>query len=110
MSVVDAAAAGLLEEQLRAVVSEALSEEITIRDLRQLTGGASRQTWSFDAVHRGGMTRPLILRRDPPEAPGEGMSIEARAIQAARRAGVPEPEIIAYSDAPTELDAPFIVM
>ena len=104
------AAVGVLEDQLRAVLCEALAQDMAVRDLRQLTGGASRQTWSFDAVGSDGSVRPLILRRDPPEAPGEGMSIEARAIQAARRAGVPEPEIIAYGDDPAALDAPFIVM
>jgi aminoglycoside phosphotransferase (APT) family kinase protein len=103
-------AVGVLEEQLRAVVSEALSEEVTVRDLRQLTGGASRETWSFDAVCGNGEIRPLILRRDPPEAPREGMSIEALAIQAAGRAGVPEPEVVAHGDDGAALDAPFIVM
>src|SRR5204862_451967 len=57
-----------------------------------------------------GAARPLILRRDPPEAPSEGMSVEALAIQAARRARVPEPEILAYGDDPGALDAPYIVM
>jgi aminoglycoside phosphotransferase (APT) family kinase protein len=99
-----------LTDQLRAVVSEAVADDVTVRDLHRLTGGASRQTWSFDAVGPDGAVRPLILRRDPPEAPGQGMSIEARAIRAARSAGVPEPEIIAYDDDPAALDAPYIVM
>src|SRR3954454_10734443 len=102
--------AGLLEEQLQAVLAEPLGDDVTICDLRRLTGGASRQTWSFDAICSDGSVRPLILRRDPPEAPGEGMSDEARAIQAARRARVPEPEILAYGDDPDALDAPYIVM
>jgi aminoglycoside phosphotransferase (APT) family kinase protein len=105
-----AVALGTLEDQLQAVVSEALARMITVRNLRQLTGGASRQTWSFDAVARDGAVRPLILRRDPPEAPSGGMSVEARAMQAARSAGVPEPEIIAYGDDIATVDAPYIVM
>ena len=105
-----AVALGTLEDQLQAIVSEALARMITVRNLRQLTGGASRQTWSFDAVARDGPVRPLILRRDPPEAPSEGMSVEARAMQAARSAGVPEPEIIAYGDDIATVDAPYIVM
>jgi len=103
-------AVGVLKEQLRGVVSEALSEQVTVHDLRQLTGGASRETWSFDAVRGNGQIRPLILRRDPPGAPREGMSVEALAIKAAGRAGVPEPEVIAYGDDGAALDAPFIVM
>jgi len=99
-----------LAAQLQAVVADALGEDVAIEHLHQLTGGASRQTWSFDACTGDGARRPLILRRDPPEAPGEGMSVEARVISAARRAGVPEPEIVAFGDDPAALDAPFIVM
>jgi aminoglycoside phosphotransferase (APT) family kinase protein len=99
-----------LAEQLRAVVSEALAQDVDIRALHQLTGGASRQTWSFDAAAADGTVRPLILRRDPPEAPSPGMSTEARAIRAARATGVPEPEILAFDDDPAALDAPYIVM
>jgi len=102
--------AGLLEEQLHAVLAGLLGDDVTICNLRQLTGGASRQTWSFDAMCSDGSVRPLILRRDPPEAPAQGMSVEARAIQAARSAGVPEPEVVAYGDDVAALDAPYIVM
>ena len=104
------AAVGVLEDQLRGVVADAIGHDVTIERLAQLTGGASRQTWAFDAVGPDGAVRPLILRRDPPEAPSEGMSDEALAIQAARRAGVPEPEILAYDDDTSALDAPYIVM
>jgi len=104
------AASAVLAEQLRAVVSDALSAEVEIRDLHRLTGGASRETWSFDAVVDDGAVRPLILRRDPPEVPREGMSTEALAIQAARRAGVPEPRILSFGDDPAAVDAPYIVM
>jgi aminoglycoside phosphotransferase (APT) family kinase protein len=86
----------MLADQLRAVVGA----EVT--GLRRLTGGASRETWSFDA---GG--RPLILRLD---RHGRGMAVEADAIRAARRAGVPEPEILAAADDPAALGGPFIVM
>ena len=99
-----------LAEQLERVVSEALSQSVRIESLQQLTGGASRQTWSFDAVTDDGSVRPLIVRRDPPEARGTGMSTEAHAIRAARAAGVPEPEVLAFDDDPAALDAPFIVM
>jgi aminoglycoside phosphotransferase (APT) family kinase protein len=99
-----------LAVQLRAVVRQALAEDVTIDALAQLTGGASRQTWSFDAVTAAGERRPLILRRDPPEAPRGGMAVQARAIAAARRAGVPEPAIVAFGDDAAALGAPFIVM
>ena len=110
MSAAPANAASTLAKRLRRMLSERLDEDLAIEDLKQLTGGASRQTWSFDAVSADGRRRPLILRRDPPEAPGEGMESEALAIEAAGRAGVPEPTIIAHSDDPAWVDAPFIVM
>ena len=42
---------------------------VTIQNLRRESGGASRQTWSFDAL-AGGVCHELILRRDPPTASG----------------------------------------
>lgn len=57
--------------------------------LRRLSGGASRETWSFDCAGRG-----LILRRDPPGAAKGGMAVEARLFQAAARQGVPVPEVV----------------
>jgi aminoglycoside phosphotransferase (APT) family kinase protein len=79
-------------EQLLALVPDA----VEIHNLERLTGGASRETWSFDAVLSDGATRGLILRRD---RPGRGaMTVEAAAITAAARAGVPEPEIVAVGD------------
>jgi aminoglycoside phosphotransferase (APT) family kinase protein len=89
-------------EQLRAVVSEALGDDaVEIRDPRRLTGGASRETWSFDAALADGSIRPLILRSD---RPGRAeLTLEADAIEAAARAGVPEPEIVSRN-------ATFLVM
>jgi aminoglycoside phosphotransferase (APT) family kinase protein len=110
MSEATAEATEILAGQLRALVSDALDQRVTIEDLRQLTGGASRQTWSFDALASDGSRRPLILRRDPPEAVREGMRDEALAIKAAARAGVPEPEVVAHSDDLSLVDAPFILM
>lgn len=102
-----------MREQLRAVVAAALADPaIELLDLRRLTGGASRETWSFRVRLGDGGSRALILRRDPPTAArteGE-MSREATAIAAAARAGVAEPELLAYNDDPGPLDAPFIVM
>ena len=103
-------APAVLAEQLAAVLKDTLGVELAIEDLHQLTGGASRQTWSFDAVGADGSRRPLVLRRHPPEAAPKGMREEALAIMAAARAGVPEPEIMVHSDDPSLLDAPFILM
>lgn len=101
-----------LHEGLVDLLSGVLRDSrLQVRDLRQLTGGASRETWSFDAVLSDGSRRPLILRRDPPGLARPGrMATQARAFQAAARAGVPEPWILSYGDDFASLGAPFIVM
>ncbi len=75
---------------------------VTIEGITRLSGGASRQTFAFDAVTSGGERTGLILRRDPPGRPGEpgAMSREAVAIGAARAAGLAVPEVLAWTDGP----------
>ena len=67
-------------------------------DLRRLSGGASRETWSFDLRRPDGTVAPLILRRDPPGAVRGGMGMEAALFAAAADAGVPVPRVEASSD------------
>lgn len=66
--------------------------EAPISDLRRLTGGASRETWSFCAGDRS-----LILQRDRAGAvrTGGGMPAEAALLPLARKAGVPVPDLVA---------------
>lgn len=101
-----------LQKGLVDMLSDVLRDtELRIQDLQRLSGGASRETWSFDAALSDGSTRPLILRRDPPGLTRTGgMSTEARAFEAAARVGVPEPLILACGDDSATLGAPFIVM
>jgi aminoglycoside phosphotransferase (APT) family kinase protein len=100
-----------LADRLALVAADALGvERIEIEELRRLSGGASRETWSFDAVTGAGERRPLILRRDPPGSPRAGMSLEARALTAAARGGVPVPEILVASDDAGVLGSSFIIM
>ncbi|OFX00748.1 MAG: hypothetical protein A3D94_17485, partial [Alphaproteobacteria bacterium RIFCSPHIGHO2_12_FULL_66_14] len=77
----------------------------TIEKLRRESGGASRQTWSFDAVVNGG-PHELILRRDPPTlgTPRSKVEIdrsvsidratEFRVLGAAFKAGVRAPAVL----------------
>jgi aminoglycoside phosphotransferase (APT) family kinase protein len=68
--------------------------------LSRLSGGASQETWSFDA-QVGGTSEPLILRRSPGgavRASGQGMNsvpleTEAIVIEAARATGVAAPRV-----------------
>jgi aminoglycoside phosphotransferase (APT) family kinase protein len=85
--------------QLAAALRGALGP-VTIAGLTRLSGGASRETWSFDAVGADGSRTGLVLRRDPPGRPGEpgAMSREARTIASARAAGLAVPEVLLCTD------------
>jgi len=90
-------------EQVAAVLARAAGRHFggpaIIENLSRESGGASRQTWSFDAVVSG-QSHGLILRRDPPIAgkiEGErstslDRATEFRVLAAAHRAGVRAPE------------------
>jgi aminoglycoside phosphotransferase (APT) family kinase protein len=90
-----------LAAQLAADVGKAMSwSQVEISGLTRLSGGASRETWAFDAIS-GDETLPLILRRDPPGAPRTrpgGMPLEARVLRAATSVGVPVPEVVTSGD------------
>jgi aminoglycoside phosphotransferase (APT) family kinase protein len=100
---------------LRADLAAALRDvlgPVTIEDLTRLSGGASRQTWSFDAVSAGGARTELVLRRDPPGRPSEpgSMTREARVIAAARAAGLAVPEVLLSTDEPGRWGTAGLVM
>ncbi len=85
---------------------------ITVEDLVRLSGGASRDTWSFDAVEASGARHPLILQRTRSlvvEAWVE-TATEARLIKAAQAAGVPVPDLITWSADPSLLGLPFLIL
>jgi aminoglycoside phosphotransferase (APT) family kinase protein len=75
---------------------------VRVEGLRRLTGGASRETWSLDAViDRGGAEErvPLIMQRDSPGPPKQvPRSLEYRVFEAAGAAGVPAPEPFLMGD------------
>jgi aminoglycoside phosphotransferase (APT) family kinase protein len=73
--------------------------------LRRLSGGASRETWSFTAD-----ARRLILRKDPPGAASGGLAREAGLLRGAASVGVPVPDVIAHGDGSDGVGSPYIVM
>ncbi len=91
-----------MSQELAAALGRRLGGSID--DLRRLSGGASRETWSF---RRQGV--PLILRRDPPGVPSKGMTMEADLFRAAAAAGVPVPDLIDADDDPEILGSAFLV-
>jgi aminoglycoside phosphotransferase (APT) family kinase protein len=84
---------------LEAALAKSLTGFQTLRQMNRLSGGASQETWSFDAVIASGV-EPLILRRSPGGGPRvtEGSSAvaletEALVIEAARKQGVAAPRV-----------------
>jgi aminoglycoside phosphotransferase (APT) family kinase protein len=89
------------------------ASSVRVDDPRLLTGGASRQTWSFDAaIERADgatQTLPLVLRADPRRTTGlMARETEYRLLEAAHAAGVPVPRVHLMGD--DSLDAPFFLM
>lgn len=82
-------------DRLGAVARRVLGAE-GIAHLRRLSGGASQETWAFDAVGPQGAT-PLILRRAPggerQHESAVGLEGEARLMMLAAEAGVPVPPV-----------------
>lgn len=85
---------------LAAAAARHLGDGTTVEALRRLSGGASRELWSFEAVASDGTRRALVLRRDPVGTGGAGGAgpiaagvDEYRLLQAAAAAGVPVPPL-----------------
>lgn len=89
------------------------ARSVQIEHLRLLTGGASRQTWSFDAVIEDAedqtRTLPLILRSDPRRGPHfMAREVECRLLEAAAEEGVPVARVHLMGD--DSLGMPFFLM
>ena len=68
--------------------------DVEVTGLRQLSGGASRESWDIRVRTAGAAERRLILLRAAPgRAPEKDIAVEAAAMIAARGAGVPAPEL-----------------
>jgi aminoglycoside phosphotransferase (APT) family kinase protein len=81
-------------ELLAAAVSRYLGHPVTIEGVRRLSGGASRETWSFDAVTDDGTRHGLVLRRDPGGSVGRSeRSLEFRLLASAHDGGVATPRV-----------------
>lgn len=86
--------------------------DVVVDGLRRLSGGASRETWSFDAVVDG-TRRPLILQRLRPGATGSStatpIAVEAALLRVAADHGVPVAGVVADDDG-TILGSPGMVV
>jgi len=92
-----------------AALGRALRGEVV--DLVRLSGGASRETWSFDLVTPGAVRRGMILqRRRAASGPsGHPPDVEAALLRAAAGAGVPVAGLVGVGD-DNGLGAPWLVV
>src|SRR5262245_54443622 len=80
-----------------------------VSGLRRLSGGASRETWAFDASFGSSdAARSLILQRQR-EGSERDMGLEATLLRVARAGGVRVPEVVAASTDPGPLGAPYMI-
>ncbi len=103
-----------LSDKLAAFIKRShQARSVRIEGLRLLTGGASRQTWAFDAAVEQAdgraETLPLVLRSDPRRGPGlMEREVEFRLLKAAGEEGVPVPKVYLMGD--DSLGMPFFLM
>lgn len=98
---------------LAEVIRRHIPDATGIADLKRLSGGASQETWSFDAATGTG-AEPLILRRAPggdrgTSATAVPLETEARLIGLAGNVGVPVPTVRHVLSPDEELGHGFIM-
>lgn len=104
------------EEQLRAYLTHRMpqAEELAVADLQRVPGGASRETWSFDARWREegrDVERAFIVRRDPSASVLETeRDVEFGVYRALADTGIPVPPVYWLETDPRWLERPFFVM
>jgi aminoglycoside phosphotransferase (APT) family kinase protein len=90
------------------------ASDVTVENVFRIPGGASRETWSFDARWREGdarASRGFVLRRDPVGSLLEtDRDIEFRVMDAVWSHGVPVPRMHWLEPDPAWLERPFFVM
>jgi len=88
--------------------------DIAVSNVARIAGGASRETWSFDASWTNGggrVERGFIIRRDPPASLLDGNNeLEFELYSALKDSGVPIPPVYWIERDGAALDRPFFVM
>jgi len=93
-----------------AALARHLPGPVEVEDLRRLSGGASRETWSFDAVDADGMRHQLVVRRDPGEWAGQlSRSTEFELLRAAADGGVAVPTTRFLLEPDDEMGSGFVM-
>jgi len=103
-----------MESSLATLVAKHLPGVRGIASLRRFSGGASQETWSFDALTEG-EALPLVLRRRPAglasgaETMALRLETEAALLGLAAGAGVPVPEVRCVLDPADALGSGYVM-
>lgn len=104
-------AVATMEVQLEAVVRRFIPKA-SVTGLCKLTGGASQQTWSFDAKSAEGVL-PLILRQaqtwSTPQQESLPLALEAALIRRVGESGIPVPRVYSVLEPDDGLGDGFIM-
>ena len=99
-----------LADRLAAYLTRVEGRPTAVEGLSRIPGGASRETYRFDAL-AGGERRGLILRRDPPGSLIEtDRRLEFLAIRSFEGRGVAAPRVLILEEEGAELERPFFIM
>lgn len=105
-----------MESHLSTYLSERLSSDnpVAVANLARIPGGASRETWMFDATWTkdgDAQTAPFVLRKDPPASLVESdRAVEYAFYSAFQGTDVPVPGMRWLELDPKHLGAPFFIM
>jgi aminoglycoside phosphotransferase (APT) family kinase protein len=106
----------MLEERIQTYLASKLNTPggVAISGLHRIPGGASRETWSFDAGWREDgrdVQRGFVLRRDPDASLLEtDRNVEFAVMDAVGRDDIPVPSMYWLENDGSVLDRPFFVM
>jgi aminoglycoside phosphotransferase (APT) family kinase protein len=104
------------EDQLRSYLAARLPEakDLSVSNVARIPGGASRETWAFDARWSQDGTiveRALILRRDPPASLLESNNdLEFDLYTALAGSGIPVPPVHWIERDGAAIERPFFIM
>jgi aminoglycoside phosphotransferase (APT) family kinase protein len=97
-------------ERLAGVLGRELGSGLRVEGLRRVSGGASRETWLFDALGPDGARHGLVLRRDPGAHGGQSdRATEYALLAATAAAGVAVPRPVLLLEAADGLGTGFVM-
>jgi aminoglycoside phosphotransferase (APT) family kinase protein len=104
---------GLSLDGLRAalppILTRVFAADVEIVDLTKLSAGASRFSFAVDARVGATVHHLVVQRQRSPERVLGDVELEARAMTAARRVGVPAPEVFGVDLIGAELGGPYLI-